>query len=130
MKADTGHVLMSDVLKGQVPELEGEVPAAVVDRHVVVVIEKVVSNESTAVIGVLRGVLLGAEVELEFKCELKEALDILETKGLSIGHFELHHDQRVLQVPGPFIVKAARLDEISPVDQLCALGLHMTKLQR
>lgn len=130
MKADTGHVLMSEALRGNVPSLEGEALPQAIDQHVIVIIDRIVGGVSTPLVGVLRGVLLGAEPELELRCELKEAIDLLEASGLSIGRFELHHGQRVLSVPGPFSVKAARLDEIVPEDQLCALGLHMTRQTR
>lgn len=121
---------MSETLRGNVPFLEGEELPRAVDQHVVVILERIVGGASTPLVGVLRGVLLGPEPELELRCELKEALDILEASNLSIGCFELHHGQRVLSVPGPFSIKAARLDEIAPEDQLCALGLHMTRTSR
>lgn len=127
MKADTGHVLMSETLRGNVPALEGEELPPSIDQHVVVIIDRQVAGKSLPMIGVLRGVLLGHEPELEVKCELKEALDLLEAGNLSIGRFELHHGQRVLTVLGPFVVKQARLDEIVAEDQLCALGLHLTR---
>lgn len=130
MKADTGHVLMSEALRGHVPALEGEALPQAIDQHVVVIIERIVAGTSTPLVGVLRGVLLGPELELEIRCELKEAIDLLEASNLSIGRFELHHGQRVLRIPGPFNVKAARLDEIVPEDQLCALGLYMTRCVR
>lgn len=130
MKADTGHVLMSEALKGNVPALESEALPQAIDQHVIVIVERIVAGATTPLVGVLRGVLLGPEPELEFRCELKEALDLMEASNLSIGRFELHHGQRVLSVPGPFSVKAARLDEIVPEDQLCALGLHMTRCVR
>ena len=130
MKADTGHVLMSQALRGQVPILDGESLPNAIDQHVVVIVERVIGGASVPLVGVLRGVLLGPEPELELRCELKEALDLLEAPNLSIGRFELHHGQRVLNVPGPFAVKAARLDEIVPEDQLCALGMHLTKRDR
>lgn len=127
MRVDTGHVLMSEALKGTVPSLEDEALPRAIDQHVVVIVDRIVAGTSTPMVGVLRGVLLGPEPELELRCELKEALDLLEAGDLSIGRFELHHGQRVLAVPGPFVVKQARLDEITVDDQLCALGLHLTK---
>lgn len=132
MKADNDRVLMSEALRGQVPELEGEaqVPAELVLNAVTVVAEKRIGDKVTAMVGVLRGVLLGSEPEIEFRCALDEALDVLEASQLSFGGFELHRGDRVVQIKGPFLVKAARLDEIVPGDQLCTLGLHLARPAR
>lgn len=129
MTADTSHVLMSDALRGQVPGLDGDVPAPSA-QHVIIIAERMIGDKSTPMVGVLRGVLLGVDPEIEFRCELKEALDVIEAQNLSFGRFELHHAERIVHVPGPFIVKAARIDEISPSDQLCTLGLHLVKPPR
>jgi len=132
MKADTDRVLMSEALRGQVPELDGEPQVApeIINRAVTVIAEKRVGDKVTAMVGVLRGIQLGTEVEIEFRCELAEALDVLEAQQLSFGGLELHHGERVVPVKGPFVVKGARLDEIALDDPLCTLGLHLARPQR
>ena len=120
---------MSESLKGQVPALEGElVPPA--GDHVLLVAEVQIGDKVRTMVGILRGMLLGAEPEVEFRCELKDALDVIEAKQLQFRRFELHHGERVVPVPGPFAVKSARLDEIMPVEQLCTLGLHLARPAR
>jgi hypothetical protein len=132
MKADNAHVLMSEVLRGQVPELESEHPVdQLAHQHVVVIAEKIIGGKTEGMVGVLRGILLGTDPEIEFRAELKEALEILKANNLSFSRFELHLGETlVVPIPGPFIVKAARIDEISPQDQLCTLGLHLTRPAR
>lgn len=132
MNANTSHVLMSDALRGQIPELEGEErPDPFEGKHVVVVAQKVVGNASTGLVGVLRGVHLGVEPEIEFRIDLSEALGLVQAQDLSFNGFELHHgESTVVKIPGPFIVKAARIDEISPAEQLCTIGLHLMKQRR
>jgi len=132
MHANTSHVLMSDSLRGQVPELEGEErPDPFQGKHVVVIAEKVVGNSTSGLIGVLRGIHLGVEPEIEFRIDLGEALGLIQAQDLSFTGFELHHgESTVVKIPGPFIVKAARIDEISPADQLCTIGLHLMKQRR
>jgi len=130
MKVDTSHVLMSDVLRGQVPDLDEQIEANTQDlarKHVLVVAEKTVGAHVSGIVGILRGALLGPEPEIEFRCQINEALDIIEASSLVFNKFELHHDERVLSVPGPFTVKAAKIDEISAQDQLCTLGLHLSR---
>lgn len=130
MKADPSHVLMSDVLKGQVPELEGEAPADPFrGKHVVVVAEKIVAGKREGMVGILRGILFDKDPEIDFRVDLVEALNIVEANQLAFGGFELHHEERVIRIPGPFIVKAARIDDISVPDQLCTLSLGLLRKQ-
>ena len=133
MKADKSQVLMSDVLKGQVPELEGEHPVDQMHAatQVILIAEKIVGGKTEGMVGILRGLLLGQDPEIEFRTDLKEALFILKANQLSFTKFEIHYGEDiVVPIPGPFVVKAARIDEISPADQLCTLGLHLTKQAR
>src|SRR3990167_7159243 len=123
MNVNTSQVLMSDALRGQIPELEGEErPDPFEGKHVVVVAQKIVGQKESGLIGVLRGIHLGDEPEIEFRIDLTEALGLVQAQNLSFGGFELHHgESTVVKIPGPFIVKAARIDEISPADQLCTI---------
>lgn len=130
MKADPTQVLMSDVLRGSVPELEGETaPAA---NHVVVIADRITNGgtKRDALVGVLRGILFDVDPEIEFRIALEEAMNIVQAPGLSFGGFELHHGERIIPMPGPFVVKAARIDDINVPDQLCTLSLHLKKQAR
>lgn len=132
MKANPNNVLMSDVLKGQVPELENELPIDQVHgKHVVVIAQRTIGDRTDGMVGILRGLLLGESPEIEFRCEIKEALEVMQANSLSFSKFELHHGvDTVVPIPGPFIVKAARIDEISAQDQVCTLGLHLQRQAR
>lgn len=131
MKADSSHILMSEVLKGQIPDLDGEQIDELRNKHITIVAGKTVGAKIEPMVGILRGIHLGQNPEIEFRCEIKEALDVIEASQLSFSGFELHHgEDRIVQIPGPFVVKAARIDEIVIQDQLCTLGLHLSKQQR
>jgi hypothetical protein len=131
VKTDVDQILMSDILKGQVPELDGEHIDELRNKHITIVAGKTIGTKTESMVGILRGIHVGQEPEIEFRCEIKEALDIIEASQLSFSGFALHHgEDRIVQIPGPFIVKAARIDEISPVDQLCTLGLHLMRPSR
>jgi hypothetical protein len=132
LKTDPSRVLMSDVLKGQVPELEGEAGLDPVSgKHVIVVAEKVTNgSKKEGLVGILRSVLFDVEPEIEFRIDLTEALNIVEAQRLAFGGFELHHEARVIPMPGPFVVKACRIDDISAQDQLCTISLHLKKQPR
>lgn len=130
VRADPTHVLMSDVLKGQVPEVESEFIEHAAQQHVIVIAEYATGASRSSVVGILRGVLFGPEPEIAFCVNLKEALDIIDTSGLTFGGFELHHGERIVKMPGPFCTKEARIDEINPNEQLCTLGLHLRRGSR
>jgi hypothetical protein len=132
MKAKTSHVLMSEELRGQVPELDDEqlVEAASAGKHVLVIAERILKNARTGVVGIMRGILFDVEPEVEMRINLTEALDLVEAPDLLFGSLELHHGERVVKVPGPFIVKAARVDDIDANEQLCTLSLHLKKPAR
>lgn len=127
------RVLMSDTLKGHVPSLEEDIDKfeEVQSKHVVVVAEKISGAQRTGLVGILRGVSLGVETEIEFRIDLREALEVIETPGLSFGRFALcHGEDKEIEIPGPFLVKEARIHDISVKDQLCTLGLHLVKPAR
>lgn len=128
MKADPSHVLMSEALKGQVPELDGEQIEEIAAKHVTVLLERIVGGKSDPMVGILRGMLLGDNPEIEFRCSIEDAMLVLGTQDLHVGKIQLHHgDGALVEVSGPFDVKARRIDEIVAQDQLCTLGLHLMK---
>jgi hypothetical protein len=136
MKAETSRVLMSDVLRGRVSEeIEDEATIAAADileKSVVSVVAnlQVGTGKSTAVCGILRSVLFEAEPELEFRVTLDEALGIVEAQNVQFLSFELHHGERVVRTPGPFLIKGARIDDIDALNGLCVLSLGLKRPPR
>jgi len=129
---NNASILMSDTLKGNVPVLEDEPapPDPLENQHVVVIAAKRVGSQVDAIVGILRGVLFDVDPEIEFRIQLSEAMDIIEAPGISFDGFELHHGERIINMGGPYLVKAARIDDISSKDQMCTLGLHLKKPAR
>lgn len=129
MKADPSHVLMSDVLKDKLPDLAEQVENAR-KKHVIVVGHMVIGTKTEGITGILRGVLFGAAPEIEFRIQLESALTIIQTSNVSFAKFELHHEERIVDMPGPFTIVAARIDEILAQEQMCTLGLHLKRAAR
>jgi len=132
LQPNNSSILMSDTLKGHVPALEEEpLPEdPLAGEHVVVIAAKRVANQRDAIVGILRSVLFDVDPEIEFRIQLSEAMDIIEAPGISFDGFELHHGERIIKMGGPYLVKAARIDDISSKDQMCTLGLHLKKPAR
>ena len=136
LRAETSKVLMSDILRGRVPEeLEDEAMAGAVEaleKSVISVVANVQvgSGKATAVTGILQSVLFENEPELEFKLVLDDALAIVEAQQLQFLGFELHYGERVVKVPGPLIIKGARIDQIDTAHGLCVLSLGFKRPAR
>lgn len=136
IQPENSKVLMSDILRGKVPEeLEDEAMAGAVDaleRSVVSVIANVQigTGKSTAVTGILQSVLFENEPELEFKLVLDDALAIVEAQELKFLGFELHYGERIIKVPGPLTIKGARIDQIDAAHGLCVLSLGFKRPAR
>jgi hypothetical protein len=58
---------------------------------------------------------------------MKDAFDLIEAGNVRFASFELHHGERIVRMPGPFTVKAARLDEFMVLEQMCTLGVHLKR---
>lgn len=132
MEQEVSTILMSEALRGQVSE-EIENEASAIEQNIVTTIVQVqIAAKKTAIVGILRSVLVENEPELEFKVQLDEALALVEayrplTEKIVVFGFELHHGERVIQVEGPFAIKGARVDEISPNDGMCILSLGLRR---
>jgi len=122
-----GALLVSDSLRDRVPELEGLLAEAAEVARVIVVVERAPAAACKPMVGIMRGVLLSAAPELEFCCELEEALDVLTADEPSFMGFEVHYGERRVRVEGPFVAVARRLDEIDVSARTCTLGLHLQK---
>jgi hypothetical protein len=133
IKAETSKVLMSDVLRGRVPEdLEDEAVATAADTlqgSVISVIANVQVGRgvTTPVCGILRSVLFENEPELEFRLTLDDALAMVSTEGLQFLGFELHYGDKQIKSPGPYTIKGARIDDIDAANGLCVLSLGLKR---
>jgi|SRR5579863_509824 len=136
IRAETSKVLMSDVLRGQVPEeIEDEAVNGAVDaleKSVISVVANVQvgKGKATAVCGILRSVLFEKEPELEFRVTLDDALAVVSAEGLQFLGFELHRGDQVIKSPGPYDVKGARIDDIDAAAGLCVLSLGLRRPPR
>jgi len=136
IQPETSKVLMSEVLRGQVPaELEDEAIVQAADQlegSVVTVVANIQfgSGKGTAVVGHLQSVLFDVEPELEFKVTLEDAFNVVSAAQLVFQGYELHYGDRVIKAPGPFLIKAARMDHLDVRNGLCVLGLGLKRPAR
>ena len=120
--------MMSDVLKGQIPTIEDELVEQKVETSVIVIAQRVMGAKNEPLVAILKGVLFGVEPEVELRVCLDDAFNVIQATDMTLASLELHHGERIISMPGPFIIKQARIDEIS--DQMCTLGLHLKRQVR
>lgn len=128
MEADSSRVLMSDELRGQIPDIE-EQQQLMIDRLVSVTAKwRSGSPEEHIVVGSLRTFLMGKGSlrEIEFRVLLEDALDIASTADVSFTSIELKHGERTLRSEGRDLVEARIIDiEVNTEPQMCTLALGL-----
>lgn len=124
------RVLMSEQLKGQVPEFDDERLDEIAGSFVHVIADRRFKGEPDPLVGMLKTILFNVEPELEFTVELAEAIRSVSTDGLTFGGFELHHGETDTKIPGPFSVVSARIQDIDPARQTCVLALHLKRVPK
>ncbi len=124
---DNTRVLMSEQLRGQVPELEDDQMEELSNKFVYVIAARKFAEKPAPMSGILKTVLLDKEPEIEFVVELSDALFSIKTDGLCFDGFELHHGEEIIEIPGPFLVKAARIHDIDAIRQTCVFALSLKK---
>lgn len=121
---------MSEALRGALPDLdEGVDVDPLVGEGVYVIADRSTGGGTSNVplTGVLRSILFDTCPEVEMRIELAEAFAVVQAHDLVFRGFELHHGQATVRLPGPFTVKAARIEEIDVQAQLCVLLLHLQR---
>lgn len=124
MKTNRSFLLMSDDLKDRISDDQqaGDVPA-----FVIVIADRVTAGAEKPIVGVLRTVLFDQEPEIEFKVMLSEAFSVINSNHQYFKSFELQNGEDKINMPGPFVVKAARIQEVDPKDQMCVLALSLKR---
>lgn len=127
---DNNKFMMSDVLKGQIPELDDQHVDDIEEKYVHVVAERFVNNQRVPIAGLLQSVLFDVVPEIEIKVALQDALETANADGLSFGSFFITYGETKVTLKGPFIVKAARIQDINETSQTCVIALCLNRANR
>jgi len=127
----TNRLLMSDSLKGMIPELEDEVTQTLtsMDSVVITVIE---INGLEPLIGTLDGIQVEKQsIKLDVKLKLEEAYEIfiLITSGADLlcNGIQLHLSEKINRIIGPYFLTSPKLFGIDMHNKLCMLGMDLIK---
>jgi hypothetical protein len=122
---DPSKVLMSESLKGNVPELEEGITPEM--QFVIAIGHRRVGAKEEALVGSLVGVLFDVKPEIEIKVPVDEAIAVVQAQQLSFDKFEMHYGDKVFELPGPFTVAAARMGDFDVRTQMCVLMLSLQR---
>jgi len=129
----TNRLLMSDSLKGMIPELEDEITQNLtsMDSVVITVIE---INGLEPIIGTLDGIQIEKQsIKLDVKLKLEEAYDmftLIASGGdcdLLCNGIQLHLSEKINRIIGPYILTSPKLFGIDISNKLCVLGMDLLK---
>jgi hypothetical protein len=127
VKADNSRVLMSEALRGQLPDLDDAGPAALEGSYVHAVVDATIGDKQTAFVGILRSVLFGDRPEIELRLQLEEAIAFAKASSPVVTAVHLLHGDEEVELAGPFTVVGLRLDDINAVEQLCVMSLGLQR---
>lgn len=133
MRVAKEKILMSDTLKGNVPDLEDDddvIRERMIEelstKYVHVIIDLAGDKVMT---GLLESVLFGEPAEIEFKTELHEALS-LAAIPVNVNNVEMQHgESSKFEIRGQRKITASRIFDINPQQQTCMLMLQLTKIE-
>jgi hypothetical protein len=131
VKAIPDRLLMSRVLEGNVPELEGDSYLNNHEQPITVIAGRYIAGNLLPFVGVLKSILFNSmSPEIEFKVELDEAFAIVEADDISFSKFELHYGERIVPVVGPFLITDVRISDIDTKSQMCSIHIGLKRVQR
>jgi hypothetical protein len=125
--ADASRLLMSDTLKGNLQEFDQDEVDSVVDLYMICVINRTVSGNPKPVTGILRSILFDDKPEVELSVSVDDAFSFVEAEEQLFASVEIHHGERIVMMNGPFIIKAARLQDMDVKNQTCVVLMQLNR---
>jgi hypothetical protein len=124
------RILMSDELKGQVPELEDDLQTYE-DAYVIGALELRKNDEPFAVVGSLVGISIEDVIKIDLHVSIKDAhrvvSDKLLQKGLSCDAIQLIYASFEDRLAGPFQISSSKMMDFDRSLKMCTLGVDLTR---
>lgn len=130
---DSNRLLMSDSIKGMVPELEDEQIVSLSDSYVMVTFQFLVDDTEKILGGSLVGIAFDTqeEAKIDARVNLGDAYDIIkkyvQTSRLSCGVFYMHLGDNEIPFVGPFAVAHPKIHDFDHQNKMCTLGVDLIK---
>ena len=130
---NSNRVLMSDSLRGLVPELEDDDIKAFSESFVVTTIEISTINDSRIIIGSLDGLSFESigDLKIDIRVKVKDAYDIIKLytqTGISSRLLLMHLGDDEISLQGPFKISSPKMMSFDHQNKMCILGLDLNKI--
>ena len=131
----SNRLLMSDSIKGMIPDLEEDKVKNMNDAFLVGVFE--IIYDSFDDIDVMAGKVEGisfesqGDIKIDVRLDTKKAYDTIKkytTTGLSCRMLHLHHGDDELRIEGDYRFSSAKLFDFDIEKKMCTLGVDLVKL--
>lgn len=130
------RLLMSDDLRGKVPELDDDILKQYESNFIFGVLEGVDPAAGNNMLGNLVGLALENPVKWDFRVGLETALRFLSryagdsptTITIRCEGFQLFLGDGVLRFPGPFNVVKPKIYDIDNGNRMCTLAVDLTRV--
>lgn len=131
MPENDSRILASKELVDQIPDAQiDDELERLASGMIMVVADRIVGKKQAPITGVLSSVLFDVKPEIEIKVNTDDAFDVVEAQEQHFNTFELHKEERIVSLKGPFLVTAARIQEIDPKTSMCVLALQLERLTK
>lgn len=129
----SNRILMSDSLRGAVPDLEddsSQTSEQFFDSFIIAVLEM---NDAEFLTGSLNGISLEEKViKLDVKLKIDSVYDIISDMSLGVAPIcnaiQLHLAEKANRIVGPFKFTSPKMFAIDHPNKLCVLGIDLIKI--
>lgn len=125
----SNRLLMSDSIRGMIPDLEEEYIATLGDSYVIITLADLPSVTSGILVGISIESL--AEIRLDIRVKLNEAYNTIKnytTSGLSCRLLYMHLGDDEICLPGPYKISSPKILDIDPQNKMCTLGVDLIRI--
>jgi len=138
MKEENGNrLLMSDDLRGKVPELDDDILKQYESNFVFGVLEGVDPDNGNDMVGNLVGLALEEIVKWDFRVNLTTALRFISKYAIDdhtrqpvipCSGFQLFLGDDAIRFPGPFVVVRPKMYDVDNNTKLCTLAVDLMRV--
>jgi hypothetical protein len=126
------RILMSDSIRGMVPELEEDSVQKFEDSFVITALE-IISNEAKEVlVGNLVGISIEDIIKVDFRIKMEDAYNIIKRATLNqemlCAAIQLHLADDGFRIQGPFKMSSHKMLDFDHPNKMCTLALDLTKV--
>lgn len=123
------RLLMSDSLRGMVPELEEEILERVQDGYISIAL---LQNEQEPLTGICVGISYDVtEVKIDMRMELRKAYQFMKRltqEEVITREINVNLSNDLVVIEGPHRVKSPRLTDFDHSTKLCTIGVDLFKI--